>query len=406
MFKLLNVRIKLFYFIIILYLYVYNPVFSFIGIGSVKLLLVFFIIYSLFNKKTLHYLFYFKVEFLFTILLVTYSLVTSLRSNELTFKQGYLFFIWFVESIYIPIVLIIIFINEFKKYSWEKLILIIGVIASLLSLILILNPELNEYVKYTLIVSSGEENDSYHFIRGFGFAEGLRGSYGMVQGMILGICLKEVRENWRYVIIILLLIISIAFNARTGLIAFPVSILILLFSFKFNIRFIISFIIILLLIYNIDFSSIEFISDYQETFDWLNRGFRDLNAILQGDNSSHLGRTLLVDENFSPSNTFEFIFGTGNFGAGIDRVDNGYYYLLWFGGWLIMMIVFFFLIYMFSRLYLLQKDHYYTFLFFILLLMFSVKSNYLFNPSAISRLLGIYYVYTILNHKFKFKYDV
>jgi len=405
MFKLLNIRIKLFYFIIILYLYVYNPVFSFIGIGSVKLLLVFFIIYSLFNKKTLHYLFYFKGEFFFTILLVTYSLLTSLRSNELTFKQGYLFFIWFVESIYIPILLIVIFINEFKKYSWEKLILIIGTIASLLSLILILNPELNEYVKYTLIAYSGEENDFYDLIRGFGLAEGLRGSYGMVQGMILGLCLNKVRENWYYLIIILLLIISIAFNARTGLIAFPVSILILLFSFKFNIRFIIYFIIILSMIYNIDFSSIDFITDYQETFDWLSKGFEDITAIFQGG-SSNVGDVLFVDEVFLPSNTFEFIFGTGNFSAGIGRVDNGYYYLLWFGGWMIMMIVFSFLIYMFSRLYLIQKDHYHTFLFFILLLIFSIKSNYLFNPSGISRLLCFYYVYTILNHKLKFKYDV
>ena len=54
----------------------------------------------------------------------------------------------------------------------------------------------------------------------------------------------------------------------------------------------------------------------------------------------------------------------------------------------------------------LEKDHYYTFLFIILLLIYSVKSNYLFNPSAMSRLFGYYYVYNILNHKLKFKYNV
>ena len=405
MFKLLNVRMKLAYFIIILYLYVYNPVFNLIGIGSVKVILLFFIFYSLFNKKILHHLSYFKIEFIFTILLVTYSFFTSLRSNDLTFYQSYLFFIWFLESIYIPIVLIAVFINELEKYNWDKLILIVGVIASLLTLILILNPELNSYVKYTLIASSGEEGDSYTFIRGFGFAEGLRGTYGMVQGMILGICVKKVRENWLYVIIGLLLLISIAFNARTGLIALPVSTLIILFSFNFNNRFIIYFIITLSLIYYIDFSTISIFADNQETLSWLIKGFEDVNAIFQG-RSSNVGDVLFVDEVFFPSNVYEFIFGTGNFGPGNYRVDNGYYYLLWFGGWLIMMVVFLFLIYMSFKIYVLEKDHYYTFLFIILLLIYSVKSNYLFNPSAMSRLFGYYYVYNILNHKLKFKYNV
>lgn len=393
-------NIKLGWLVIILYFYVYNPVFSVIGIGSVKVVLLYVFLYSIVKTKILHYIGLFKIELFLTSLLVMYSMITSVRINEFTFHQAYLFFMWFVESIYVPIGLVVVFNDQFKKYGWDKLILWIGLIAGVLSLILIVYPELNEYVRYKLIASSGEKNDRYESIRGFGFAEALRGAYGMAQGIILGICLNLVKEKWSYIVVALLLLISIAFNARTGLIAFPVSIVILLFRLRSNRRLTISILATVLLIYNVDFSSFAFVSNYEKTFDWISVGLLEATEVIQGDNSSFVGKTLLVDEKFSPVSRFDWLLGTGHFGPGIDRVDNGYYYLLWFGGWSIMMSVVAFLIYMFIRLSR-RKEYYYSVLFFILLLIFSVKSNYLFNPSSIARLFGIYYVYTILNHKAK-----
>ena len=394
-----KINLKLIGFFIVLYLYIYNPVFAIFGIGSIKIIIIFLLAYSLTNKKIVHYLTYFKVEFFFVLVLITYSTVTSVRSNDSIITLPYFFLIWFIESIYAPIALLIFFKNEFRKYNWKKLFVIIGTIASLISLFLILNNDINDFVNYTLIESSGSLYDNYHRLRGYGLADGLRGSYAMTQGIILGICMKETLKNWRYIIIILLLFISIAFNARTGIIAIPVSFLILLLSFSFNLRSIIFYAVFLLLIYSLNFSFLY--SDYESFIIWFDKGYQIFIEILFGDNSSFVAQTLFVDETFLPSNTFEFFFGTGNHSDLFLRVDNGYYYLLWFGGWLMMSIVFCFIMYMFFRIYMITEDRYYTYLFFILLLLFSIKSNYLFNPSSISRIIGIYYVSIIVNHKIK-----
>jgi hypothetical protein len=142
-----------------------------------------------------------------------------------------------------------------------------------------------------------------------------------------------------------------------------------------------------------------FISNNQETFDWLLMGYEEVISNLQGDRTGVASVTLLIDEKFKPSNTISLFFGTGNFGPSIGRVDNGYYYYLWFGGWIFMSIIILFLLYTFIRLIRIEKEKYYPYLFFSLLLIYTVKSNFLFNPSGMSRLIGFYYVYRILSYK-------
>jgi hypothetical protein len=142
----------------------------------------------------------------------------------------------------------------------------------------------------------------------------------------------------------------------------------------------------------------SFISNNQETFDWLSSGYEVVMASLQGDISVGATQTLLVDEKFMPSNLTSLLFGTGNFGPSIGRVDNGYYYYLWFGGWIFMSIIFLFLLYTFIRFSRIERIKYYPYLFFTLLLIFTIKSNYLFNPSGMSRVIGLYYVFRILSN--------
>ena len=55
------------------------------------------------------------------------------------------------------------------------------------------------------------------------------------------------------------------------------------------------------------------------------------------------------------------------------------------------------------RLNRIEKEKYYPYLFFSLLLIYTVKSNYLFNPSGMSRVIGLYYVYRILSFKITIK---
>jgi hypothetical protein len=396
---------RLFIFLIVLYCYVYNPIFNIIGIGSVKIILFFAILYSLFNTIVFKDLVYFKVEAFLIILLIFYSIFSATRSEVGLLNLPYLLFIWFVESIYLPIVLVKFFENEFYRYKWDKLFITIGTTAAFITILLIFNPSINNYVRYTLIQTSGSEFDEYSLIRDFGIADGLRGSYSMIQGLILGLCFFELRRNSKYVLLIFPILISIAFNARTGLLALPVSILLLVFNLKLNFRLIIIFLILIVFVFNFESLFSSFISNNQETFNWLQSGYEEFVSSLLGEGSGVASETLFIDEKFKPANTFNFLFGTGNFGPTAGRVDNGYYYFLWFGGWIFMIIILVFVFYMFFRLLRIENEKYYVYLFFSLLLIFTIKSNYLFNPSGISRLIGLYYVYKILNHIANVKKD-
>ena len=389
--------------VVLLYGYIYNPIFNIIGIGSAKILLIIAIIYSFFNNKIFKSLVHFKTELIFVFILVIYSFLSSLRSEVGSFTQTYLYLTWFIESIYLPIVIFFVFKKVIDKYQWDKLLITVGVIAAGITIVLLFNPSLNAFVRYTLIQTSAEEMDGYALVRDFGLADGLRGAYPMTQGLVLGLCLFALRRSVWYALLILPLVVSIAFNARTGLLAIPISLILLLVHFKFNFRVILVFASLLLLFLNFALIFDSFIASNEETFYWLSKGYEEVIANLLGERTGVAYETLLVDERFMPKNTISLLIGTGNFGPSVGRVDNGYYYYLWFGGWIFMSIIFLFLLYTFKRINRIEKEKYYPYLFFFLLLIYTVKSNFLFNPSGMSRLIGFYYVYRILSYKTSIK---
>lgn len=396
-------KFNLIFLVVLLYGYIYNPIFNIIGIGSAKILLIIAIIYSFFNNKIFKSLVHFKTELIFVFILVIYSFLSSLRSEVGSFTQTYLYLTWFIESIYLPIVIFFVFKKVIDKYQWDKLLITVGVIAAGITIVLLFNPSLNAFVRYTLIQTSAEEMDGYALVRDFGLADGLRGAYPMTQGLVLGLCLFALRRSVWYALLILPLVVSIAFNARTGLLAIPISLILLLVHFKFNFRVILVFASLLLLFLNFALIFDSFIASNEETFYWLSKGYEEVIANLLGERTGVAYETLLVDERFMPKNTISLLIGTGNFGPSVGRVDNGYYYYLWFGGWIFMSIIFLFLLYTFKRINRIEKEKYYPYLFFFLLLIYTVKSNFLFNPSGMSRLIGFYYVYRILSYKTSIK---
>ncbi len=396
-------KFNLIFLVVLLYGYIYNPIFNIIGIGSAKILLIIAIIYSFFNNKIFKSLVHFKTELIFVFILVIYSFLSSLRSEVGSFTQTYLYLTWFIESIYLPIFIFFVFKKVIDKYQWDKLLITVGVIAAGITIVLLFNPSLNAFVRYTLIQTSAEEMDGYALVRDFGLADGLRGAYPMTQGLVLGLCLFALRRSVWYALLILPLVVSIAFNARTGLLAIPISLILLLVHFKFNFRVILVFASLLLLFLNFALIFDSFIASNEETFYWLSKGYEEVIANLLGERTGVAYETLLVDERFMPKNTISLLIGTGNFGPSVGRVDNGYYYHLWFGGWFFMSIIFLFLLYTFKRINRIEKEKYYPYLFFFLLLIYTVKSNFLFNPSGMSRLIGFYYVYRILSYKTSIK---
>lgn len=351
------------------------------------------VIFTLFKPTYLKYLKLFKTEALLCLVIISLSFILSLRTGTGLFSQQYLHFIWFIETFVAPLLIIRVFNEELLKLDIIQVLVITGAIGAFISVLLILNPAINDYVRNTLISYSGANIERFEFVRGYGIAENLLGSYSMIQGILMGLLFYLISGNIWYTLFLFPYVISIAFNARTGLLSIPISIILLLLFRKFSFRFlkiIISTGIILFVFFQ---SDNEFIEKNQETFNWLLSGYEILIDNINGDFSSGATATLVEEEKFEPANFIEFTFGTGYYGDNNGSYDNGYYHMLWYGGFLFLSIQLLITFFMFYRLVKIDSVKYIPFLFFILLLFFNIKWTYLVLPSGISRLIGFYYVW-------------
>ena len=224
--------------IFILYLYIYNPVFKFIGIGSIKLFWIPCILYLILKKNTLKYLGIFKLEFFFMILLIFYVLLVTLMNNGNAYNVGYSHFLFIIECIIIPIGLSVFFKDLILKIGINKSFIVTGFIASLISISLLIIPDLNLFVRQNIIVDDLDSVDMgvLQYIRGFTISGESTFGYGIIQGLIFGICLFESKKSAKYLIPLFPLIISIMLNARVGF--FMVLISIILMVNKINLKFI------------------------------------------------------------------------------------------------------------------------------------------------------------------------
>lgn len=385
--------IRLIFLIIVLYFYFYNPVFLLFGIGSFKIILIIMIFNFIFNPKIIKKIRLFKIELIFSIILIIFTFLNSIRSGGNFLEYPYKNFIWFIETFAAPVVIIHWFKKDLESFDITSLYVIVGFIASLISIFLLFNPTINSYVRTSLISYSGVDFLNYENIRGYGIAEGLIGPYALVQGIILCIGFYKIKSKSIYLITLLPIIVSVAINARTGLLAIPVGIIMILLMFKFNIKVLSLFLILFSIIFGI-LNTDYFIENYTENIKFILAAVDNLN----GNLDSGATETLLFDDFFKPDSFFELFFGTSKFGPNGINADNGYFYLLWFGGLTFLFFNLSFIFYLFYRLYYTDNNKYLPLIMFILLLLFNAKWNYFFVPSGIFRLIGLYYVFVV--HKY------
>ena len=162
---------KLILLILSLYIYLYNPIFQFLGFGSIKVLL-FLSIVLFFFKGSIAFISLFKDEIVLTFLISLYVSLTVLWGESSGLVVAYTHIIWFLESFLIPFFLILHFKDFFEKYSWEKIIITVGLVASFITLYLILNFELNVFIRDSIIVDTLDSVSGDDLVfRGFSIAE-------------------------------------------------------------------------------------------------------------------------------------------------------------------------------------------------------------------------------------------
>lgn len=392
-----TIYIKYFFFFLLLYIYLYNPIFQLLHFGSIKIVLLIAILYLILTRKINFVINIFRTELLFTIILVSYSFFATQFGNLSAIALPYRHIVWFMECFIIPSFFMFYFKDIFQRVTWESLIVQTGLFASFITLYLILNPEFNEFVRSSLIEITKVGILQNSIIRGFGIAEGLTYTYGIVQGLILGLCILSIKKSIYYWIPIMFLFISILFNARIGFSSGFIAIVLVLLFKQFNFKSIL-FIFIILYIGNYALLDTSFYQHNEMSIKWGMRFFSDTKNIdSQNPSSTYYQLSQMF---FLPPNLMGLIFGEGG-KALVDgkSSDVGYVNQIFIGGLVYLTLMFLFLAYMFKRNYKYSTNKLYPIFFLLTIIVVNVKGDALFVPSGFFRLITFYYVYSIFTIK-------
>jgi hypothetical protein len=387
--------------LLFLYIYLYNPIFQILDFGLIKILLLISILYIIVSKKIFLLITLFKNEIVFSLVLIAYSSLVVFWGDGTAYKVPYTHLVWFLECFIIPFFFFLFFKDIFQNRSWESIIVKIGLIAALITLFLILNPKINFYIRDSLIKDFAINISNIKTLtRGFTIAENSTYNYGIIQGLVLGICLLSIKKNYAYAIPLLFLFVAILFNARIGFACVVISVLLVLFRRKIKLLNIIIFGIVICVGYFFLFKS-EF---SRNNLFSLKRGFNffvDSIKFITGDESHFSNYSILFNKMiFFPSNLFHLIFGEGRIVFYASRnSDIGYINQIFTGGLLYLFLMLSFLFYMFLRNFNLARNKLYPLLFFLTILIVNIKGNAFFVPNGFFRLITFYYVYCIIKER-------
>ena len=330
-------------FIIILYLFVNNPIFVGIEIGSVKLLYIIALLFFLFNRKSILVFKRYRIESFIYLLLLLYVLLLFLFGSDSGMLRTII--VAFIECLILPVFIVEFYYKYLSKTDFYKPILIVGSIGAVISSLCFFIPEINLFFRS---IQQMTEKMFYIENRGYGLSEGLTYSYSLVQACIFYIGLTNLKTNKWFIFFIPFLFLSVAFNARIGIIILFVSLLIYLLqnrSFKQLIYSLLIFVIVFLFLNQIDFESIN-----NFAFIWVREFFYEISDTIFNTQLAQFStvNTLIHDMYVVPDNISEWIVGRGNTMYGVmGGTDVGYLQLLNYGG-LFLIFLFAILIYYMS----------------------------------------------------------
>lgn len=389
---------KLVLLLFLLYLYLFNPLFFVVnGIGSVKFVLLVGLIGLFFKKKTLFCFKQFKFDFIFIFILITYTKLVTLFGEDSAKDLPYLQLVWFLEGYVVSIFFYVYYSNIFEKLLFEKIVVWLGFIASIITVYLITHPATNLFVRSSIIMDSLDLLDKPEFYRGFSIAESSSYVYGILLGIIASISLLLLRNNPLFLIVIIFILVAIMFNARTGLFIFGFSLFLLFLRREFNFK-IIAYFVSLVLLFNIVFFSSSFYADNEESFKWIFAAFNSTKSIDVNDENSNY--SFLYQMIFFPDSFHEILFGSGKMPINSSGgSDIGYIRHIYIGGISLLFIEFAFLYYLFKRSIMNSTFKSIDYIFLSGILIANFKGDAFFVPSGFFRLFVLYYVINVLRNR-------
>lgn len=372
-------------FFVLLYSYIYNPFLRVLNFGVGKIVSIFALLYLFYRFNYLSHLKYFKIEIILLVLLVLYSSLILLWGDGSANAFPYLHFQLIIDGFFVPLFFYFFFRTKLDLSKTNVYLILIGFVASLITIYLFLNPALNFYIRDNIIVDDIDSlpaSDPLRYLRGFTFSDSSTFGYGITQGLVFGLALYESKRAKKYLFLLIPLLISIMLNARIG---FVVSLLsIILLWRRLNIFYLSSFIFLLIVGVNLVLSS-DVSSDYAQTIKWISDFIAEFFSFILGKSEGETtfdtlsGRML-----FFPNSLESFVFGEGRsvFGKGSDM---GYVNQMFYGGILYVFLLITMLFVFFKRMYLLNSNRFYSLFFVAAILIANIKGPAMFTSQSFWR---------------------
>lgn len=312
-----------------------------------------------------------------------------------------------LDTFFVPLSLVLFAIKSgiTIETKFIRCFLILGAIGSVISFACFLFPPLHSYIKYTIL---NIQSDNYLYwvnFRGYGLAEKLTSNYAYIQGTIFVIGCFYAKENKWFLFFLPFILVSILFNARTGIVILILGLILFVLSrsgFK-TILLSIPCLLVFLFIPEI-MSSMGLKSD---TIEWVLILFSDMdNIATTGDvTQSGTGSKLFGTMWILPETSSEWLIGKGYslFRHEVETSsDNGWILQLNYGGIIYMFFLYLIIFQILFRLYKIRRKSFALYCLFIFLII-NTKSSFLPNDEEFRMLMMIYMFYILIDRNLKLK---
>lgn len=381
--------------ILLLYCFIFNPPFRFLPVGLTKFMYIMALPFFLVPMVRRNYWTRFSS---ITLLLVLYILYTFFVRFVFSSNASYAIKNVFVlfESFFTAYVIAFYLVKCYRDKA-DLMILWTAIVACVVTVVLILKPNLNAYVRELFVLLDDERLKDLAIYRGFGIADDLLFTYPIALSIGSCICLQYARKNVSYYGFILLFLIGIFFNARIGMIPIVIYFIYVIFIERRILLLLkISIVVVLLLFFLFDTG---FLEEYEATINWLAEGFLEMSSLFAGEEQStgtfgNLSAMIVV-----PQTVLGLVLGTGKdiYLSASNNSDIGYVLQLNYGGIIYVLFFFFIVINLYKNLKKYNSPHngWFNFVFIGTFLICNIKGYFFSTLSGVRMLMLLYFVYVL-----------
>lgn len=375
------------------YLYVFNPPFQQLPISPSKVLYLILLPIFFLKYKRVFFSEYMPEVKIFLAIIIYSFLVKLSTSSDTIYAQTNIFLL--IESLFNAFTLACLLFWVFED-KVERVFFWCSVIASLISVYLIVNPGLNDFVRNSLLVPERDLGAGFFSFRSFGISESLLFTYPVSLGIASCICLENAKEKPLCYLFLPILLVAIMFNARIGFVPVLVYLgyrIVLVRDISLVFRFAALLGIGILLL-----KASGILEEYEATVTWLMDGFTEVINLLTGKEGDKKGNVdVLSTMIIFPKTILGLVFGTGKdvyLLSSVGHSDIGYILQVYYGGIIYLVLLLSFIFSISRRLKRSNTQHrWFNYVFIATVLLCNVKGYFITTNSGMRTLMLLAFIY-------------